>query len=46
MFKELDPLLHSQPVRLVIALGYASATDTQREKKRKDWDKLITVLGE
>ena len=36
----------SQPVRLVIALGYASATDTQREKKRKDWDKLITVLGE
>lgn len=32
------------PVRLVISLGYASADDKLREKKRKDPDKLITRL--
>ena len=36
----------NQPVRLVITLGYAAPEDALREKKRKDPEKLITVLGE
>lgn len=32
-------------VRLVIALGYANPDDALRNKKRKDFDELITVLG-
>ncbi len=32
------------PVRLVIALGYASETDVLREKKRKDTNELITII--
>lgn len=32
----------TQPVRLVIALGYAKEGDKLREKKRKDLDELVT----
>ena len=32
----------SEPVRLVIALGYASENDKLREKKRKDLNELVT----
>lgn len=32
-------------VRLVIALGYAKDDDKLREKKRKNIDELVTVLG-
>ena len=32
-------------VRLVIVLGYADASDTLREKKRKDLDELVKFLG-
>ena len=32
----------SQPVRLVITLGYAAEDDKLREKKRKETEKLIT----
>ena len=32
----------SEPVRLVIALGYASENDKLREKKRKDLTELVT----
>ena len=32
----------SRPVRLVITLGYAA--DTQREKKRKDIDELVSTI--
>ena len=31
-------------VRLVITLGYASADDKLREKKRKDIDELVTII--
>ena len=34
----------SQPVRLVITLGYAKENDPLRTKKRKDTDELITWL--
>lgn len=34
----------SDPVRLVIAIGYASADDKLREKKRKDINELVTML--
>ena len=33
------------PVRLVITLGYASAEDKLREKKRKALDELVTYIG-
>ena len=36
----------SAPVRLVIALGYADASDTLRVKKRKNVDQLITIMDE
>ena len=35
-----------RPVRLVIALGYPSEGDKQREKKRKPTDELLKVKGE
>ena len=34
----------SGTVRLVITLGYAAADDKLREKKRKDMDRLVTLL--
>lgn len=34
----------SQPVRLVITLGYPSADDKLRSKKRKETDELVTYL--
>lgn len=34
----------SDPVRLVIAIGYASTDDKLREKKRKDINDLVTML--
>ena len=34
-----------QPVRLVIALGYAKEGDKLREKKRKDMEELVTYRG-
>ncbi len=34
------------PVRLVITLGYAEEGDLLRQKKRKEMDELVTVLGE
>lgn len=34
----------SQPVRLVITVGYATAEDTLREKKRKAYEKLVTEM--
>lgn len=33
------------PVRLVITLGYPKDDDKLREKKRKDIDALVTILG-
>ena len=33
------------PIRLVITLGYASAEDKLREKKRKSMDELVTYIG-
>lgn len=35
-----------EQVRLVITLGYPKADDKLREKKRKDIDELVTVIGE
>lgn len=35
----------SQPVRLVITLGYPSADDKLRDKKRKSIDDLIRHIG-
>ena len=35
-----------RPVRLVIALGYPSEGDKQREKKRKPTEELLKVKGE
>ncbi len=35
-----------QPVRLVIALGYAAGDDVLRVKKRKDFDELISFLND
>ena len=32
----------SGAVRLVVSIGYASADDTMRDKKRKDFEKLVT----
>ncbi len=32
-----------KPVRLVITLGYAADDDKLREKKRKDFDSLVTI---
>jgi len=34
----------SQPVRLVITVGYATAEDTLREKKRIAYEKLVTEM--
>jgi len=34
----------TQPVRLVITLGYAKEGDPLREKKRKGLDELVTIL--
>lgn len=31
-------------VRLVITLGYASASDTLRQKKRKTWEELFKII--
>ena len=36
----------SSPVRLVIALGYASADDKLREKKRKDTSEFVNFISE
>ena len=33
------------PIRLVITLGYASADDNIRAKKRKDMDELVKIIG-
>lgn len=33
-----------EPVRLVIALGYANADDKQREKKRKSLDEIVSYV--
>lgn len=35
-----------EQVRLVITLGYPKADDKLREKKRKDIDELVTVIGD
>ena len=34
----------TEPVRLVITLGYANATEKHRDKKRKSLEELVTVL--
>ena len=42
----LRSLCHlEQPVRLVIALGYAKEGDPLRKKKRKDLDTLVTTVS-
>ena len=35
-----------EKVRLVISLGYAKAEDKLRQKKRKDMDELVKVVGD
>ena len=35
----------TEPVRLVITLGYAKADDVIREKKRKDYSELVTEIN-
>lgn len=35
----------NQPVRLVIALGYAAESDSLRKKKRKDLNQLVSEIG-
>ena len=35
-----------EPVRLVIALGYASEDDKQRDKKRKSLDELVSYVDQ
>ena len=43
----LRTLCHlEQPVRLVIALGYAREGDPLRKKKRKDLETLVTTISE
>ena len=44
---KLRSLCHlEQPVRLVIALGYAKEGDPLRKKKRKDLETLVTTISE